>query len=132
MLEDRKLFCSGISIVGEVDVAQMKTENSKSLTCAARELSESYADLAKSLRGTAEEVKAAKKLWRSKNNSMLIKVGLALIAFPDPTISDIVGGLLVAAGTVQAGIRHNTIYVEDIYKTFQETLKDVRNVKLDI
>jgi hypothetical protein len=30
---------------------------------------------------------------------------------------------------VQAGIRRRTLYVEDIYKTFNNTFKDVLNVK---
>jgi hypothetical protein len=110
----------------------MKRNDVKALTEAVDELSESYVDLAQVLKETTSAAKAVKPLWRSKNNSLLMKVGLALIAFPDPTISDVVGGLLVAAGIVQKGIQHRTIYVEDVYKTFQDAFRDIRNVKNEI
>ncbi|HJX02495.1 MAG TPA: hypothetical protein VJ439_01390 [Candidatus Bathyarchaeia archaeon] len=110
----------------------MKTEEIKTMTTVAKELSDCYADVANALNGTADTVKASKKLWRSKNNSWLIKIGLALIAFPDPTISDIVGAAFVAAGTVQMGIRRRTVYAEDVYKTFTNTFKDIRNLKQEV
>jgi hypothetical protein len=110
-------------------VVTLKAEDLKSLNTALNELNESYSDLLRSITETTREVKTTKKLWRKGGNSLLVKVGLALIAFPDPTISDIVGATLVAAGTVQAGIRRRTLYVEDIYKTFNNTFKDVLNVK---
>jgi len=113
-------------------VAQMKTAEIKTLTDSVKELNESYAELMQVITDTTKEVKATKKLWRKGGNSLLIKLGLALIAFPDPTISDIIGAALVAAGTVQMGIQRHTLYVEDIHKTFHDTLKDVLNVKSGI
>jgi hypothetical protein len=86
-------------------------------------------ELLQAMKDTSKEVKATKRLWRQKNNSRLIKLGLALIAFPDPTISDIIGTALVAVGTVQQGIRRRAIYTEDVYKTFQNTLKEVWNTR---
>jgi hypothetical protein len=109
-----------------------KTEKLKNATVMARELSEGYAELAQSLRDASRSAGSTKKLWRSKNQSKLIKVGLAIIAFPDPTISDVVGGLLVAAGMVQAGIRRRTMYVEDVGKTFQNTLRDIRSLRSEL
>jgi hypothetical protein len=103
----------------------MKTDEIKTLADAVKELNESYGDLLQTMTETTKEVKVTKQLWRSGSNSILIKLGLALIAFPDPTISDILGAALVAAGTVQMGIRRHTIYVEDVYKTFHYTLKDM-------
>jgi hypothetical protein len=110
----------------------MKKEEAKTIVTAANELGESYTDLIQAMKETAREARTTKKLWRSGNNSMLIKLGLALIAFPDPTISDVVGSLLVAAGTVQAGMRRRSLYVDDIFKTFQNTLKEIRDVKYDV
>jgi hypothetical protein len=107
----------------------MKTDEIKAVVNAVNELSESYADLAQSMRATTCNVRAAKQLWRSGRKSVLIKVGLALIAFPDPTISDIVGSALVAAGVVQEGIRRRTLHVDDVYKTFQNTLRQIRTSK---
>jgi len=110
----------------------MKNEEIKNLADALKELNESYTDVIQTIKETSKEVKATKQLWRKGNNSILIKLGLALIAFPDPTISDIIGTVMVAAGTVQMGIRRRTIYVEDVYKTFHGTLKDMWNIKRSV
>jgi hypothetical protein len=107
----------------------MKTEDAKALADALKELNESYGELLQTMKETTREAKTAKNLWRKGKSSRLIKIGLALIAFPDPTISDIIGSALVAAGMVQEGIRRRTIYVEDVYKTFQNTLKEVWNIR---
>ena len=110
----------------------MKNEEIRNLADALKELNESYTDVIQTIKETTKEVKATKQLWRKGNNSILIKLGLALIAFPDPTISDIIGTVLVAAGTVQMGIRRRTIYVEDVYKTFLGTLKDMWTIKRSV
>lgn len=107
----------------------MKVDEARTLAKVANELSESYADFAKSMKEATTEAAATKKLWRQKNNSMLIKVGLALIAFPDPTISDILGSMLVAAGAIQMGIRNRSIYVEDLYKEFKNIFKEMKTFK---
>ncbi len=96
------------------------------------ELSGSYLDLMNSLHGTVNEVKRTKKLWRSGNKSRLIKLGVALIVFPEPTpISETVGACFVAAGMIQKGVQSRSIYVEDIGKTFQNTVKEVLSTKHD-
>jgi hypothetical protein len=110
-------------------VVPVKTDEKKALADVVKELNESYGDLLQVMTETTKEAKATKQLWRKGNNSVLIKLGLALIAFPDPTISDILGTALVAAGTIQMGIRHHTIYVEDVYRTFHATLKDMWTVR---
>ena len=107
----------------------MKTDETKMVTTSAKELSTCYADLTQALKETTDCARTTKQLWRSKNKPTLIKIGLALIAFPDPTISDIVGTALVVAGTVQVGIRRQTMYVDDIYRTFQSTLRDIQDLK---
>ncbi|MEM3696271.1 MAG: hypothetical protein QXQ94_02035 [Candidatus Bathyarchaeia archaeon] len=107
----------------------MKIEDAKALADALKELNESYAELLQNMKETTQEAKTTKNLWHKGNSSKLIKIGLALIAFPDPTISDIIGSALVAAGMIQQGIRRRTIYVEDVYKTFQSTLKEVWNMR---
>ncbi len=89
------------------------------------ELNGSYADLIQAMKGVINEARATKQLSRKGSSSALIKLGLALIAFPDPTISDVVGAFLVAAGTVQQGIRRRALYVEDVHKTFQRALEEI-------
>ena len=104
----------------------MKPEQVKNATKALNELNESYIDLLDAMKGTANAAEATKKLWRGGNNSRLIKIGVALIMLPEPTpISETVGACFVAAGAVQKRIQSRAIYLEDITKTFKNTLKDV-------
>jgi len=108
----------------------MKTNDMKTTVDALKELDESYADLIQAMKGTVKEVKTTRQLWQNGKKSRLIKLGLALIVFPEPTpISETIGTVLVAAGAVQAGIRRRSIYVEDIYKSFKDTLKEMRTIK---
>ena len=104
----------------------MKPEQVKAATEAMKELSESYVDAIGAIKTTAYAVKDTKKLWREGNKSRLIKIGVSLIVFPEPTpISETLGACLVAAGAVQKGIKNRAIYLEDITKTFKSTLHDV-------
>jgi hypothetical protein len=108
----------------------MKTEEIKSATKALNELNESYSDLFGALKGTARDVEAAKKLWRASNDSRLIKIGVALIVFPEPTpISETIGACFVAAGALQKGIQNRAIFLEDVTRAFKNTLKDVWTIK---
>ena len=104
----------------------MKVEEAKTAAKALSELNESYGELFGAIKATARDAKASKRLWRAGNKSRLIKIGVALIVFPEPTpISETVGACFVAAGAVQKGIQNRSLYVEDITKTFKNTLKDV-------
>lgn len=104
----------------------MKSEQAKTAIKALNELNESYIDLLGVMKGTVRGVGATKKLWREGNKSRLMKIGVTLIFFPEPTpISETVGACFIAAGAVQKGIQNRAIYLEDITKTFRSTLKDV-------
>jgi hypothetical protein len=104
----------------------MKLEEAKNATKALNELSESYIDFIGAVKGTANAAESTKKLWREGNKSRLIKIGLSLIVFPEPTpISETIGACFIAAGAVQKGIKSRAIYLEDLTKTFKNTLKDV-------
>lgn len=76
-----------------------------------------------------KQLKSTEKLWRKNGNSILVKAGLALIAFPDPTISDILGAGLVAAGLIHMKIKNSSLYVEDVYKTFPNLLRELSSLK---
>lgn len=119
-----------MSILKKTSVIQMKTDEMKVAINSLNELNESYVDLIQAMKGTIKEVKTTKHLWRDKNKSRLVKLGLALIVFPEPTpISETIGTILVAAGAVQQGIRRRNLYADDVYKTFQNTLKEIRDMK---
>jgi hypothetical protein len=119
-----KLFCSENYIQNKV--MPMKPEQAKTAAKALNELNESYVDMLGAIKGTADTAEATKKLWREGNKSRLIKIGVALVVFPEPTpISETIGACFIAAGAVQKGIQNRAIYLEDITKTFKNTLKDV-------
>ena len=104
----------------------MKPDQIKAATEALKELNESYIDVIGAVRNTAKVAADTKKLWREGNKSRLIKIGLSLIVFPEPTpISETIGACFIAAGAVQKGIKSRAIYMEDITKTFKNTMKDV-------
>ncbi len=107
----------------------MKTEEMKIAVSALNELSESYCDMLNTMNGAVKELRTTKKLWKNGNESRLIKLGLALIVFPEPTpISETVGACCIAAGVIQKGIRSRAIYVEDVAKTFQHVFKETLKV----
>ena len=93
----------------------MNTEEAKNLVELLNRLSTSRKETANTInavmQGFTKELSATQKLWRRGNNSFLIKVGLALIAFPDPTITDILGSALVAVGIMQ--IKTCLLYTSD-------------------
>lgn len=104
----------------------MKPEQVKVATQALNELSESYLDMIGAVKSSANAAADTKKLWREGNKSRLIKIGVSLIFFPEPTpISETIGACFIAAGAVQKGIKSRAIYIEDITKTFKNTLRDV-------
>ncbi|MEM3642213.1 MAG: hypothetical protein QXH37_09865 [Candidatus Bathyarchaeia archaeon] len=110
----------------------MKSDEAKTVANALTELSESYADFINSLNGTVKTVKASKKLWNNGSKPWLIKLGVALLVFPEPVISDILGSFLIAAGTVQEGIRRRTLHVEDVPKTFKTIIKELQTVEENV
>jgi hypothetical protein len=106
----------------------LNIENSdlKALSEVLRELNESYLDFASSVTGTVREMKNTKKLWHDGQKPWLIKLGLALIIFPEPVISDILGSLLIAVGSVQEGLRRRALHLEDVPKTFKNVLREIQ------
>jgi hypothetical protein len=106
----------------------MKKDEVKTIASGLNDLSESCIDAASAIKAAASTAEGTKKLWRDGKHSWLIKVGVALIAFPDPTISDVVGSALVAAGLVQEGFRRRSLHVDDVAKTFQQTMRELGNL----
>jgi len=108
-------------------------EQLKATRKALAEMNESYIDLLKETKGTAQSVHAAQQLWRAGYKSKLIKIGVALVVFPEPTsISDTVGACFIAAGAVQKAVRNRALFMEDVKKTFQSTMKEISAIKQDI
>jgi hypothetical protein len=111
----------------------MGIEEAKTAIKALAELAEIKGDAANMLRGTRQQAAATGKLWRAGNKSKLIKIGMALIVFPEPTpISEIIGAGFLVAGAVQKGIQSQSIYMEDIGKTLKSTLKEIAEAKYNL
>ena len=104
----------------------MKTQEAKDLAQSVKEISEDHVAMAESVNTVANGTDAAKRLWKKGNKNMLMKAGLALIVFPEPIVSDILGSALLAAGAVQEGIRRQSIYLDDLPKALKSTLRDLR------
>jgi hypothetical protein len=58
---------------------------------------------------------------------------LALIAFPEPNpISESIGAAVLAVGLIQTRIKKSSLHIEDIYRTLQDTNKDLRLIRQKI
>jgi len=108
----------------------MTVEDAKVAIKAAIEANEHRKELCSTLKGNSCAVSDTKKLFRAGNESKLIKLGVALIVFPEPTpISEIVGGGFVVAGAVQKGIKSRAGFAEDIGKDFKKAVKELNSLK---
>jgi hypothetical protein len=111
----------------------MNAKEAKAMEETLEKLKERYIDFGKSMKDTANAIESTKKLWRKGNKSRLIKLGLTLVCFPEPTpVSESIGACFIAAGLVQKGIKSRAIYLEDIKKTFKTTLRDVLDTQNSI
>lgn len=108
----------------------MKKGDVKTTVQVVKELTESYVEVGRAVKASGMQVNQLKKLSREAQKSRLIKMGLTLIVFPEPTpISETVGACFVAAGAIQQGIKNQSIYIEDISKTLRQTLNEVRSFR---
>lgn len=102
----------------------------KSLVDVLRELGLSYEEAVGVMNGVAKEVRSARHLWKKGDNSRLIRVGLALIAFPEPTpLSETLGAVVLSVGMIQKKIRQSSLGIEDVYNTFQGVIMNLQTIK---
>lgn len=105
----------------------MKREDVQGLILAMRELGLSWREAGTLMRDVTFESRKLKGLWRRGSiRSPLIALGVALIAFPEPVVSDIVGCTLMVSGLIVSRIRPPPIYVEDVIETATEALLELR------
>ena len=97
------------------------------------ELNLSYTETLGNIKELSENLSSLKSLWKTSNKSKLVKWGLSLIIFPEPTpVTEIVGATLLSAGLIQQKIRNSGLHVEDIQKTFQEVFKNLNYLREDL
>jgi hypothetical protein len=123
-----KLFSYSMISIGVVEL-----EKAKVTALALRELTETYTDTFRAIKGTSREAAKTKKLWREGNKSSLIKIGVACIMFPDPSpVGEIIGAGFLVAGVVQKGIRDRSAYVGDIKKSLEGTLRELKDIQYEL
>jgi len=108
----------------------------KELANTLRKRTLSYKDVGNVVNGTVEIVKPLKRLIGENSveakakDSRLITAGIALIAFPDPTITDVVGAGLVAAGLIKSRMRQTT--AADVCEELRKVTRKIENLKKEI
>jgi len=111
----------------------MKSKECKDLASSIKETAETLlstnAEATSSVKNATNSAGGITKLYKNGNKSLLIKAGIALIAFPEPVVSDLLGTTLLAAGAVQAGIRRQSIYLDDLPKAFKSAMKDLKSAR---
>ena len=113
------------------DTAEL--EKLKTLRDSVKELSLSYAETLEDFKGFSECLKLTKNLWKEHDKSKLVKIGLTLIAFPEPTpITEIAGASILSIGLVKQKMINNSLHIEDIYKTFQNVFKNLREIQQNL
>jgi len=106
----------------------------KETIAALRELRTSRKEFGRALKEVSGEAKRLKHLIGDPDGkdqgSKLIAAGIALIAFPDPTITDLIGGAIVAAGLIKNRMKQATVV--DVYKEFHEAFKKIEKTRREI
>ena len=106
----------------------MKTRELKTVGTVLQELMLSYGETLEVAKGLAKDLRYIKSLRRDGDKSKLVKIGLALIAFPEPTpISETLGVFALSLGVIQNKIKKSTLHIEDIYETFQDVNRNLLN-----
>ncbi len=105
-------------------------ERLKATRKALTEMNESYSDLIKTTKDISQNAHYTQQLSRSAYKSRLIKIGMAMVALPEPTpISPTVGACFIVAGAAQKAIRNRAVFLEDVKKTFQTTLREISDIR---
>ncbi len=111
----------------------MNSKESKEIASSIMETAETHlavrADATNSISSAANNAGSITKLYKSGNKSLLIKAGIALIAFPEPVVSDVLGTTLLAAGAIQEGIRRQSIYLDDLPKALKSAMRDLKSAR---
>jgi hypothetical protein len=97
-----------------------------------QKLNQSSKETASAIHDFSNTLHQTQRLRKQVKRPILIQVGIALIAFPDPTISDVLGTAFVAAGLIQLKMRNSALHIEDVYKTFPKVFKELSTIRLSL
>ncbi len=105
----------------------------KSMAAMLQELGLSYTETLEVMKGVSGDLRHTKGLWWDGHKSKLIKLALALITFPEPTpISESIGAAVLAVGLIQNRIKKSNLHIEDVYRTLQDTNKNLRMIRQEV
>ena len=78
----------------------MKTEDLKKISNMLSEFGVTYEETVEAMEGFAKEIYSVRSLFKKSDRSKLVKLGLALITFPEPTpISETLGAFCFIRGS---------------------------------
>jgi len=98
-----------------------------------QELGLSYQETLEIMKGVTKDLRSTKSLWRDGDKSRLVKIGLTLIACPEPTpISETIGVFVLSLGMIQKKMKKSTLHIEDIYKTFQDVNRSLLRTRQEL
>lgn len=108
----------------------MNLKELKNAALTLRELGLSYQETLDAMNAVAKDLGPVKHMWKRNDQSRLIKLGLALITFPEPTpISETLGAVVLSMGVVHKKMKQSVLHVDDVYGAFQEVVKGLHTIK---
>jgi hypothetical protein len=98
-----------------------------------QELGLNYQETPEVMKGVTKDLRSTKSLWKDGDKSRLVKIGLTMIAFPEPTpISETLGAFILSLGLIQNRMKKSTLHIEDIYNTFQDVNKKLLRIRQEL
>ncbi len=111
----------------------MEPRELKTIATVLQELGLSYEETLEVMKGLAKDLRSTKNLWKDGDKSRVVKIGLALIACPEPTpISETLGVFVLSLGVIQNKMKQSTLHVEDIYNIFQDMNRNLLRVRQEL
>lgn len=111
----------------------MKPEELKNVAVMLRELGFSYEETLDAMKGVAKDWHLVRRLWKDGDKAKLIKAGLALIAFPEPTpISETLGACVLSLGLIESKMKRSALHVEDVYTTFHGITGNLGTIRKEL
>lgn len=98
-----------------------------------QELGLNYQETLEVMKGFTKDLRSTKSLWKDGDKSRLVKIGLTIIAFPEPTpISETLGAFVLSLGIIQNKMKKSALHIEDIYNTFQDVNKKLLRIRQEL
>jgi hypothetical protein len=114
----------------------MQSPKTDHIVQAAKELGETFTDTAtiiNGMNGAVEEVNQLYDHGQGGAGNSMISFGIALVAFPEPTmVSDVVGAGIVATGLLYNKFVSPPLYIDNIFETIQSQVKAIHSTGEDL